>query len=39
MSKKYKIYSIKIDKRGVAKFKTNKLKKGKHNVVISSGKY
>ena len=35
--KKYKTYSIKTDKRGIAKFKTNKLKKGKHKVVISSG--
>ena len=35
--KKYKIYNIKTDKKGVAKFKTNKLKKGNHKVVISSG--
>lgn len=35
--KKYKIYKIKTNKKGVAKLNTKKLSKGKHKVVISSG--
>ncbi len=35
--KKYKIYKLKTNKRGVAKLNTKKLSKGKHKVVISSG--
>lgn len=35
--KKYKTYTVKTNKKGMAKINTNKLKKGKHKVVISSG--
>ena len=35
--KKYKTYTVKTNKKGVAKLNTKKLKRGKHNVVISSG--
>ena len=35
--KKYKTYTIKTDKKGVAKLNTKKLKVGKHKVVITSG--
>lgn len=35
--KKSKIYTVKTDKSGNAKFKTNKLKRGNHKVIISSG--
>ena len=35
--KKYKTYSVKTDKNGIAKINTNKLKVGKHEAVISSG--
>ena len=35
--KKYKIYKLKTNKRGVAKLNTKKLKKGSHKVTISSG--
>lgn len=35
--KKYKTYTVKTDKKGVAKINTKKLKRGKHKVVISSG--
>ena len=35
--KKSKTYSIKTNKKGVAKLNTKKLSKGKHKVVISSG--
>lgn len=34
--KKYKTYTIKTNKKGLAKFNTKKLKRGKHKVVISS---
>ncbi len=34
--KKYKTYNVKTDKKGIAKINTNKLKIGKHKVVISS---
>ena len=34
--KKSKTYTVKTDKNGVAKYKTNKLKKGKHKVIITS---
>lgn len=34
--KKYKIYKLKTNKKGVAKFNTKKLSKGKHKVIISS---
>ena len=35
--KKYKTYTIKTNKNGIAKLNTKKLKVGKHKVVISSG--
>lgn len=35
--KKYKTYTVKTNKKGVAKLNTKNLKRGKHNVVISSG--
>ena len=35
--KKYKTYTVKTKKRGIAKLNTKKLKRGKHKVVISSG--
>lgn len=35
--KKYKTYAVKTNKKGIAKINTNKLKVGKHRVVISSG--
>lgn len=35
--KKYKTYTVKTDKKGVAKFNTKKLKKGNHKVVLLSG--
>ena len=35
--KKYKTYTVKTNKKGVAKINTKKLKRGKHKVVISSG--
>ena len=35
--KKYKTYTVKTNKKGIAKINTNKLKVGKHKVVISSG--
>ena len=35
--KKYKTYTLKTDKKGIAKINTKKLKKGTHKVVISSG--
>lgn len=35
--KKSKSYTVKTNKKGVAKFNTKKLKRGTHNVVISSG--
>ena len=34
--KKYKVYKLKTNKKGVAKLNTKKLKKGKHKVVITS---
>jgi DNA-binding Xre family transcriptional regulator len=34
--KKYKTYTVKTNKKGIAKINTNKLKTGKHKVVISS---
>lgn len=34
--KKYKIYKVKTNKKGVAKFNTKKLKRGKHKVIITS---
>jgi hypothetical protein len=37
--KKYKTYKIKTDKKGVAKLNTKILKKGTHNVEVSSGNY
>lgn len=36
-AKTYKTYSVKTDKKGVAKFNTKFLAVGKHNVIISSG--
>ena len=35
--KKYKTYTLKTDKKGIAKINTKKLKKGTHKVLISSG--
>ena len=35
--KKYKTYTVKTNKKGVAKFNTKKLKRGKHKVKILSG--
>ena len=35
--KKYKTYTIKTNKKGIAKFNTKKLKRGKHKVVLLSG--
>lgn len=35
--KKYKTYTVKTNKKGVAQINTKKLKKGSHRVVISSG--
>ena len=35
--KKYKTYTVKTNKKGLAKLNTKKLKRGKHKVVISSG--
>ncbi len=35
--KKYKTYTLKTDKKGVAKLNTKSLKIGKHKVVVSSG--
>ena len=35
--KKYKIYKLKTNKKGVAKLNTKKLKRGSHKVVITSG--
>lgn len=35
--KKYKTYTVKTDKKGLAKININKLKTGKHKVIISSG--
>ena len=35
--KKYKIYTVKTNKKGIASFNTKSLKKGKHTVVIKSG--
>lgn len=37
--KKYKTYTIKTDKKGVAKLNTKILKKGTHKVEVSSGNY
>lgn len=34
--KKHKVYKIKTNKKGVAKFNTKKLKRGKHKVIITS---
>lgn len=34
--KKYKIYKVKTNKKGVAKFNTKKLKRGNHKVIIKS---
>jgi len=34
--KKYKVYKVKTDKKGVAKLKTNILSRGNHKVVVSS---
>lgn len=34
---KYKTYTVKTNKKGIAKINTKKLKRGKHKVVISSG--
>lgn len=34
--KKYKVYKVKTNKKGVAKFNTKKLKRGKHKVIITS---
>lgn len=34
--KKYKVYKIKTNKKGVAKINTKKLKHGKHKVIITS---
>ena len=35
--KKYKAFTVKTNKKGVAKLNTKKLKRGKHKVVITSG--
>ena len=35
--KKYKTFTVKTSKKGIAKINTKSLKKGKHKVVISSG--
>lgn len=35
--KKYKIYTVKTNKKGVAKINTKKLRRGTHKVVITSG--
>lgn len=35
--KKYKTFTVKTNKKGIAKLKTKSLKAGKHRVVISSG--
>jgi hypothetical protein len=35
--KKYKTYSVKTNKKGIAKINTKKLKIGNHKVIISSG--
>ena len=35
--KKYRIYTVKTNKKGIASFNTKNLKRGKHTVVISSG--
>ncbi len=35
-SKKYKVYKLKTNKKGIAKFNVKKLKKGTHKVIISS---
>ncbi len=35
--KKYNTYTVKTDKKGLAKININKLKTGKHKVIISSG--
>lgn len=35
--KKFKTYTVKTNKKGLAKFNTKKLKRGKHKVIISSG--
>lgn len=37
--KKYEVYKIKTNKKGVAKLNTKKLSRGSHNVVISPKKY
>ena len=34
---KYRIYTVKTNKKGIASFNTKNLKRGKHTVVISSG--
>ena len=34
--KKYKVYKLKTNKKGIAKFNVKKLKKGTHKVIISS---
>jgi hypothetical protein len=34
--KKYKVYKIKTNRKGVAKLNVKKLKRGKHNVVVTS---
>ncbi len=34
--KKYKVYKIKTNKKGIAKLNTKKLKRGKHKVIITS---
>ena len=34
--KKFKTYSVKTNKNGIAKFNTKKLSKGNHRVVVSS---
>lgn len=36
-AKKFKTYSVKTNKKGIAKISTKKLKAGKHKVVVSSG--
>ena len=35
--KKYKTYTVKTDKKGLTKININKLKTGKHKVIISTG--
>ena len=35
--KKFKTYTVKTNKKGIAKINTKNLKTGKHKVVISSG--